>query len=352
MLKGFDNGTGTGETSPQPVLVGGVLTFNGTNNNGLITAGTIDINANATAGVQTNAVTSGSYGVGSDHRGCMVITTSAGTQNYRFSLGNISSGVASTGHLIDFDSAGPFTAGVLRKQTTSAFTTSQVTGNFAFGASSIQNALACNNSICGGKFGAVGVFDLATGAVNGGEVDFNNNGQLDGNSANTNWPASPVSIGSGGSYTISATTGRGTLSFTPTGSSAVGTIIYVVSSTDVLVLGSDDQTSNSAFAGEMLKQSGTPFSANPLSGSYIGYDSGLGSGGAGTTKADIYLVTPSGTTLIGTQLRNDGGTFSSGGISATYTADLDGTSDHLRRRRRQYADLPPSELDTSIFPQR
>jgi len=325
VLKGFDDGTGSGETSPQPFLVGGVLTFNGTDNNGLITAGTIDINGNSTLGLQTHTVTSGSYGVGSDHRGCMAITTSAGTQNYRFSLGSISAGVASTGQVINFDSTGPFTAGVLRKQNSAAFSTSQVTGNYAFGVSAVQNILSCNNSICGGAFGAVGVFNLSAGTVTGGEVDFNNNGQLDAAST-INWPTTAVSINSGGAYTVSGTNGRGTLSFTPTGtgSSAVGTVIYVVSSTDVLVLGSDDQTSNSAFAGELLKQSGTPFSANPLSGAYIGYQSGQGTS-AGTSRVSLLLLDASGTGITGTQFRNDGGSFQSKSLTGiTYSVTSSG----------------------------
>jgi hypothetical protein len=108
LLKGFD-------AAGNPVLIGGVLTFNGTDSNGLITAGAIEANLNT--GVQLDlAVTSGSYGVGSDQRGCMVITPSAGTENYRFSLGNISSGVAATGHVIGFDQGGPFVTGILRKQ--------------------------------------------------------------------------------------------------------------------------------------------------------------------------------------------------------------------------------------------
>jgi large repetitive protein len=325
LLKGFDAGTGTGETSPQPAIVGGVLTVDGA---GHITAGAMDMNLDA--GTQTNlAVTSGSYGVGSDHRGCMAITTAAGTQNYRFSLGNISSGVASTGHMIDFDTTGPFTTGVLRKQTPAAFGTgaSQITGNYAFGVSSAQNIASCNGSVCGGKFGAVGVFNFAAGAVTGGEVDFNTNGILDGNPANTTWPASAAAINSGGSYTISSTNGRGTLSFTPGGaSSAVGAVIYVVSSNEVLVLGTDAQKTNSLFAGEAFLQSGTPFSTNPLSGNYIGYDSGLGST-TGTTRTDIIFLgslTPGSNALSGTQQRNDSGTFASGSISATYSVDTTG----------------------------
>lgn len=312
LLKGFDNGKGTGETARQPALVGGVITVDGA---GHITAGAIDINQNS--GFTSNALTSGSYHVTSDQRGCMVITTSAGTQNYRFSLGNITSGVASTGHVIDFDSAGPFTAGVLRKQDSTAFSTAQVTGNYAFGVSSVQNVASCSNGVCGGKFGAVGVFNLAAGFVTGGQVDFNNNGGVDGGTTSV-WPSTPISINNNGSYTVTAN-GRGMLTFTPAapGAAAVHAVIYVVSATDVLILGSDPQTTNSAFAGEALQQPSTPFTANPLSGAYIGYQSGLNSG---ASRASILLITVSGTSITGTQLRMDGsggpnGTFQSQSIS-------------------------------------
>jgi len=322
VLKGFDNGTGAGETSPEPVLVGGVLTFNGTPNGGLITAGTIDINGNSTAGVLTNTVTSGTYSVGSDHRGCMAITTSAGTQNYRFSLGNISAGVASTGHVIAFDAAGPFTSGVLRKQDTNAFSTAVVTGNYAFGVSSAQNT---NPSVGGGKFAAAGVLNFSTGVVSSGEVDFNMNGSPDNGAIGTSFPASPISILSG-SYTINAADGRGTLIFTPSGNSTpVHAVLYVVSATDVLILGSDDQTVNSAFAGEAMRQSSATFAANPLSGAYIGYQSGLSTNTAGASRATLLLLNASGTGISGSQLRNDAGGFQAKNLTGiTYSVDPTG----------------------------
>ncbi|HWO39490.1 MAG TPA: hypothetical protein VNO32_62755, partial [Candidatus Acidoferrum sp.] len=291
-------------------------------------AGALDMNLNS--GVQSNlSVTSGSssYHVTSDQRGCMVVTTSAGTQNYRFSLGNITSGVASTGHVIGFDTTGPFTTGIMRKQTPAAFGTgsSQVSGNYAFGVSSAQNTANSSNGVFGGSFGAVGVFDFSTGSITGGEVDFNNNGQLDGSALNTNWPASPVGFSSG-SYTISSTNGRGTLSFTPnaTGATTVTTVIYVVSSTDVLVLCTDLQVSNSIFAGEMLKQSGT-LSGTPLSGAYVGYQSGLSST-AGASRTTLLLLNASGNSITGNQLRNDAGSFQSKAIGAgiTYSVTAQG----------------------------
>jgi len=321
LLKGFDS-------AGNPALIGAVLTFNGIDSNGLITAGAIDMNLNS--GVQLDlAVTSGSYGVGSDRRGCMVITTSAGTQNYRFALGNISGGVASTGHVIGFDQGGPFITGILRQQTASAFSTAQVTGNYAFGVSSTQNTAQCNHSnVCGGKFAAVGVLNLASGSVTGGEADFNFNGELDVNPANTTWPASSIPFSSGGSYTVSSATGRGTLSFTPnvTGASPIQTVIYVVSATEVLVMSIDSQTNttgNNIFAGKAMQQSGAPFAANPLSGSYVGYASGLGN----TGRIDILLAGPltvGSNSLNATLQRNDSGTFTSFPSSGTYSVSNPG----------------------------
>lgn len=322
LLKGFDS-------SNNPVLIGGVLTFNGTNNSGSITAGTLDMNLNS--GVQTNlTVTSGSYGIGSDHRGCMVITTSAGTQNYRFSLGNLSGtpAVASTGHVIGFDTTGPFTAGVLRKQSGS-FSTSAVTGSFAFGGWSIQNAALCQNAICGGKFGVVGLITFnGSGGITSGSEDINQNGVLEGNPTLTTWPAtSPISFTSTGSSYSLAANGRGSLTVAIAGSPSIfHSLLYAVSSTDALFMTSDPQTTSNISAGEALKQSGT-FSANPLSGSYIGYDSGIGSGGAGTDRTDIILLGPltsGSSTLTGTQQRNDAGVFSSGAISGTYSVSSTG----------------------------
>lgn len=325
VLKGFDNGTTGTETGPEPALVGGVLVFNGTNNNGQITAGTLDMNLNATAGVLSQTVTGGTYKINSatDHRGCMAITTAGGTQHYRFSLGNIVGGVASTGHMIDFDSTGPFTAGELLKQSSTIPTT--VSGNFAFGVSSAQNTASTNgNSGSGGVFGAIGTMTFASnGTLTAGNVDFNQNGFLDGSSTvGGSWPSTGASL-SAGSYSIAAS-GRGTFTFTPGGGSPVHTIIYVVSSSEFLILDNDDQTQNSVFGGSALLQSAASFSANPLSGNYVGYQSGLGST-SGTSSVTLFLLDASGTGISGTQLRNDGGSFQSKSLSGiTYTVASSG----------------------------
>ena len=317
VLKGIDN---TGN----PAIVGGVLTFNGTDGDGLITAGTIDVNVNA--GVQTLLnVTSGTYSVGSNQRGCMTITSSLGTYTYRFSLGNITSGVAATAHVIDFDTTGPFVTGTMRKQTGGPFSTSQVTGTYAFGGSSAQNITFTSGGVAGGKFGYVGVLDFnGGGGITSGSEDINQNGVLDGDSSLTAWPAtSPITFNSAtSSYTI-ASNGRGTLTIGIVGvATSSHSVLYAVSPTDALFMSSDPQTTNNISAGEAIQQTGAPFSANPLSGTYIGYDSGLGSTFLSTTRTDIILLGPltSGdANLSGTQIKNHNGAISTGSITGTYS---------------------------------
>jgi hypothetical protein len=321
VLKGIDS-------SSNPALVGGVLTFNGTDGDGQITAGTIDVNLNA--GVQTLLnVASGTYSVGSDQRGCMSITSSLGTFNYRFSLGNITSGVAATAHVIDFDTTGPFVTGTMRKQTGGPFSTAQVTGNYVFGGSSLQNVAESNNGIFGGKFAYAGVIDFnGGGGITSGSEDINQNGVLDADTSLTAWPAtSPITFNSATtSYTI-ASNGRGTLTIGIGSSTSAHSVLYVVSPSDALFMSTDPQTTNNISSGEAIQQSGTPFAANPLSGTYIGYDSGLGSSYYSTTRTDIFLLGPltSGDANIsGTQIKNHSGTLSTGTLTGTYSTSAAG----------------------------
>jgi hypothetical protein len=277
VLSGFDG-------SGNPALIGGVLTASGASGSSNLTAGAVDMNLSG--GVQTNlAIASGSnYTVGSDGRGCMAITTTAGTQNYRFSLG-----ASGNGHMIDFDVAGPFTTGVLRKQTTSAFSTAQISGNYAFGTSSPQDT-------SGSKLAAMGVLNLSGGSVTGGSADYNyyNGGTgtvtLDGVSSATAWPASPESVNStGGSYTI-GTNGRGTLAFTLSDTTAVNAYIYVVSANEMLMVSSGARSSSVAiFAGTAFKQSGGPYSSSSLSGKSVLYDSSISSNGGSASNSNVSI---------------------------------------------------------------
>ena len=139
------------------------------------------------------------------------------------------------------------------------------------------------------------------------------NGTLD-SPGNTTWPASPLAV-TAGTYNISSN-GRGTLAAT----TALGTgdnVLYLVSSSEAMFMSSVPQPSP-VVARQVFLQSGAPFAANPLSGTYVGYDSGLGT----TGRADIFLAGPltSGSNSFNATLqRNDGGTFGSFPFAGTYS---------------------------------
>jgi hypothetical protein len=304
VLRGFDAGG--------PVAMGATFDADGSGHVAKL-VGIEDINTTTGIGPQLNlSITSGSssYSVGSDHRGCLTLVTSAATQVFRFSLNEISAGVASNGHIIEFDNTGSNTAGVVRKQNTAAFSTPQITGNFAFGVS--------GPDLGGGKFAAIGTFSLnGAGGFNASPasvVDFNDKGNVDGNS--TTYPMSPISL-SQGSYSISTANGRGTLSFLPggTGSSTVHTILYVVSTSEYLILSSDSQSGvngNKLFTGSALQQTLASFNGSSLNAKSILYTTGLGNnGGTAVSRISAGIFTPAGgTTFSFSGQQNDGGTIS------------------------------------------
>jgi hypothetical protein len=293
-LSGFD---GSGNVA----LIGGVLTADGA---GKLTAGAVDMNLSA--GVQTNlAIAAGSnYKIGSDARGCMAITTTAGTQNYRFSLG-----ASGNGHMIDFDVAGPFTTGVLRKQNAAAFSTAQINGNYAFGIASPKDTAQG-----GGKSAGAGVLNLSAGSVTGGSMDYNDytatptTDKVDGVSGATVWPASPIAINSGGTYSVNGTTGRGTLSFTPSGATAFNAYVYVVSSAEVLIVDSDARTVGNLFVGSAFQQTGGPFGNTSFNTKSVVYNSKSSSNGVTpNSSVSIGIATPTGTNFSFAGYNNGGG---------------------------------------------
>ncbi|MDE2091983.1 MAG: putative Ig domain-containing protein, partial [Gammaproteobacteria bacterium] len=92
---------------------------------GNITAGTEDIAAPATTLSGSDlSITSGTYTVGSDHRGTLTYTDSSGNKfTFAFALGAISGGVAAQGQMIEFDSNPLEMSGQLALQSASAFST-------------------------------------------------------------------------------------------------------------------------------------------------------------------------------------------------------------------------------------
>jgi hypothetical protein len=311
LMQGFD--------ASGPVAIGGAFSADGTGKIALL-VGVEDINS--AAGVQTNvaiASAGSSYSVGSDNRGCLTLATGSGTSTYRFSLGSVSSGVATKGRIIRFDNTGTLGSGLLRLQDPAAFSTAAISGNFAFGASSsLDLSLTTRN-----RFGFIGSLVAAGGVITTGEEDFNFDGSVD------NGTAGPVAITSG-SYSVSAN-GRGTLSLTVSGTGTFNDTIYVVSATEFLFMNIGARSAtNPLFAGSALKQSGGPFTTSSLSGNAVFYTAGI-CGGCGPASAPaapnvgvgVVSVTTPGSFSF-TNDNNKGGTVSSQTVPGTYTVDASG----------------------------
>src|SRR6267154_1903984 len=202
-----------------------------------------------------------------NNRGCMAITTAAGTSIYRFALGVINSGVASKGRFIEFDNTGTLGSGVLEKQDPSTFSTSQFNRAYAFGADSTSTLITSMRN----RFAMVGAFAASgSGSITNGELDANDNGDIN-KSGGLNYPTSGLPFT--GSYTVSSN-GRGTMIFT-VGSQTVNMSLYMISASEALFISVDPQSSVAPFTGSALEQSGGPFSNSSMSGPSVLYVSGL-----------------------------------------------------------------------------
>jgi hypothetical protein len=297
-LRGFDAGG--------PVSVGGIFNADGTGKVATL-AGIEDVNSNTGLATPTSLAidsANSSYSVGSDHRGCLTIKTSAATQTFRFSLAAITSGVASLGHIVEFDATGSNTAGELRLQNPAAFSTSAISGSYAFGASGPDTG--------GGKFAIVGLLTLSGGSVvtTGAKpsvIDTNDKGNINITGGSV-YPTTPIALSSG-SYSIGAN-GRGSLTLVvPGGSgSTVQIIVYPVSTTEVLLLPGDPQSMNGLFVGSAMQSVG-PFSTSSLNASSILYTTGLGNNGStAISRVSAGILTPSSGTASFSGQQNNGGT--------------------------------------------
>jgi uncharacterized repeat protein (TIGR01451 family) len=297
-----------------PMALSGIFNADGTGHIAT-TVGVEDINSNSVSGVQTNvAITSGTYTVGTDNRGCLVITTAAGTSTFRFALGTFVSNVATKGRLIEFDSTGGTGSGVLRKQDPNAFFLTQINGNYAFGAMSPQLgsgrfAIAGVVSLNGGGVVTTGAFDTDQSTLVAGSMQ----GNVD-NTGTTTYPTNPLSLT--GTYTV-GTNGRGTLTLSP-GGPAVHASTYIISATELLIMSTDPQGTNSLFTGSALRQSGT-LTMNATSVVQITGSSYNGTNATANVQIGVFKL--SGSTITFSSDQNQAGTTTSNNGSGTITVN-------------------------------
>jgi hypothetical protein len=238
---------------------------------GNLTGGVYDFNG--PTGLATSQRFTGSYALGNDDRGTMCML---GETTLAFSVGSLSSsGVATKGRMIDKG----FQTGELELQDTTAFSTSAVSGPYAFGLSAL-------------RVSGDGVFT----ADDSGNIP---NGNVDGTSASNESFVGSYSVPSG------STTGRGTSSWTKAGAT-LNMAFYIVSAGKLFMVSADQNTSG-VYIGYALKQLGAPFDNSSLKGTSVFAITGFASCCGVVVTAGLDIFDGAGTVTV-LQDQNSGGT--------------------------------------------
>jgi len=309
LLTGFD-------ASGKPLTTAGSFTADGAGN---ITTGVDDTNGTGLAAPIANApLLPATYSVGADNRGKLSLATASGTTTFVFALNNVNAGVAGGGYLTEFDATGQTLTGVLALQTPTAFTTSSITGGYAFGldgfAANSTAATLQHRSMAGEvQFNAVGGFA---------------SGELLSSSAATATPTTPANA-----VLTVGLNGRGTLSYALPGGTKLDLVVYVVSATKLFAAPADPASGVSAsdlLAGQMLQQTvaNGNFNATSLSGISVLRSEKLGTNAVGGFYPDVQLGLLSGNSSTGkvtlTNDENAGSTVASNTLSGSYTVAPNG----------------------------
>jgi hypothetical protein len=295
----------------------GSFTANGT---GSITGGEYD--RNSTGGSPaTYTFTGGTYTVGADNRGCATFNVSNGSSfSTRFVLGSISSGTATQGRIMEFDtpnSSAFIAMGQLLQQTSS---TSATASNFsALSGGYVHLLTGWDTSSSGGRIACDGVkTDTPTsggaGTIASGEQYCNDEG---------NAPSGP-NTGITGSYTAVDNYGR----FTEVvGTTDLAGYLVSTGATGTLEITTSVNGSNKQImAGQTYQQSGGPYGQGSITGAGVYYANGLGSSTTGDIQFALASSDGISTLSINADYENDGGTWVQNGttMSCTYSVAANG----------------------------
>lgn len=229
----------SGTVGSTPYVSAGTIKFDGA---GAIVSGSSDLNNNGT--ITAPAITGGSYHVGTDGRGNATLQI-GGTQNWQIIL------VDNTKAYLIRTDANTTGSGIMYLQDPTTFTAASVTGNYALDLASPA-----------GQTGTAAYAGVVTtdgaGGISGGKLDISNGGTV-----STNLTVS-------GSYTApSASTGRGTMTVTSNGTQNLA--YYLVNGSRAVAV---DLDVANIVRGELVQQSGSPFSLASFAGNYAMVTSG------------------------------------------------------------------------------
>ncbi len=269
--------------------------------NGNITGGIMDT-ADQNNSAPTNTTFNGTYCVGSNNLATITISPVGGTSGTFEAALDASDG---NGHIIDYGNSGFLASGLLRQQTTSAFSTGAIKGNYAFGLIGADNSGSANRFAVAGQFNANGAGELS------GESDNNDNGT---GTAQQTLNATDFSVASSG-----AQAGRGTAAITGVTNRTTNFVFYVVNSNEMLMMAIDTETTPVIMAGQVLLQSGTLTDAS-LDGISVFEDQYLDGGSTPAAQVGLLTALANGT-FTGSFDVNDGGTLSTQTPSGSFSVD-------------------------------
>lgn len=267
---------------------------------GNISSGSLDVNDQGT-GPDAGTFT-GTYCVTSNNLATINLTYGGGLSGSNTFAAALNSG-GSNGSIIFYDNGTRKASGLLRKQDTSAFLTSKINGNYAFGMVGANGGGTAARYVMAGAFTANGSSNLT------GEFDSDSYGT---GSANSTLSASNFSV---------ASTGRGTVTVTFTGQGNFSFVFYVVSASELLIMG-DDIAGNSLLTGQVLQQTGS-FTDTSLNGAGVLELESFSGGTTPSATAGLVSTNGAGSISVNTD-KNQAGTMSTQSESGSYNTSSNG----------------------------
>lgn len=300
--------------------VAGSITTDG---QGHITGGIDDVHAPTFAGAGTNSnnftITSGSYSINSNNAGTFTYKDSNGNSfTFAVALGTVSNGVASRGTIIEFDNnelVGNIpleTTGQIALQDASAFSTSAMSGTYAFAFNGFNGGGQPNATI--GSFTASnGSFTNALFDQNSAAEEANGGARITSNTGFTADFSTPVD-----------SNGRGVVSVT--GITEVGTFaVYAVSAGEWFAI--DVAVDTDDYTGVILQQTGGPFSSSSVNGSMVLQDQFASAVNAPAAMLGLFTSGGTGSASLSYDENNDGTVSSnqtSPSLSISFTSAANG----------------------------
>ena len=228
-----------------------------------------DLNVSSNGNVHHAILATGSsYSIGPDNRGCLTLAYNDNTTNtFRFSLGTVTSGVASHGHIIEFDDSsgtgtGNRASGIFVQQNAQQFAVSGLSPNFAFGLEGFDPT--------GGHVDMGGTYALTTGSITNGYFDYNDaNNLLPFGSAGT----SGTSFGHISTVVNLLPTGRTTGLFTAgtvnTTTYAFNLVYYIINADQMFVMTTDTLGTDTPIAAGRALAAPSSATTQSVSNSFI-----------------------------------------------------------------------------------